>query len=66
MSRKVKNWTVKDFQKILKNNFYTINRQNGDHQIWTNGINTISIPICKKELNMMLSRRLIKDFNLHI
>lgn len=48
----------RQFIKILRNNNYIFDRQNGSHKIYTNGKSTISIP---KKLNRMIALRLIKE-----
>ena len=50
--------------KILKNNNYKCIRVSGDHHIYSNGTNTISITVPK--INRMIVRRLIKENNLAV
>lgn len=58
-----KQWTPKEFQRVLKQNGFCIVRSKGSHIIWKNENNkTISIPATK--VNAMLARRLIKENNL--
>lgn len=57
-------YTFRDFRILLRQNGYVFNRCNGDHIIFTNDINTISVPYHGKQLNRMITRRLIKENNL--
>lgn len=56
-------YSYRDFTKILKKNNYTQVRQKGDHTIWNNGKNTITISM---SCNPMITRRLIKDYKLSL
>lgn len=51
------------FIKLLRNNNYVLDRQNGSHRIYTNGRSTISVP---KKLNKMIALRLIKENELEV
>lgn len=65
MARQIKQWSVKDFQRLLSKNGYVFIRQAGSHAHYINAENDhIGFPICSKEVNMMLARRLIKEHNL--
>lgn len=57
-------YTFRDFRTLLRRNGYVFQRTSGDHQIYSNDINTISIPFHGKEINRMLALRLIKENNL--
>ena len=57
-------YTFRDFRILLRQNGYVFNRTSGDHVIFTNDINTISVPYHGKQLNRMIARRLIKENNL--
>lgn len=57
-------YTFRDFRILLRQNGYVFNRCSGDHIIFTNDINTISVPYHGKQLNRMITRRLIKENNL--
>lgn len=57
-------YTFRDFRALLRQNGYVFQRCSGDHQIYSNDINTISIPFHGKNLNRMLALRLIKENNL--
>ena len=60
---RAKEYTERDFERLLKANGYRLDRQKGDHNIWTNGNNTISIT-AGKQPNRMMVRRIIKENNL--
>lgn len=60
----MKQWKVKEFEKVLKYNNYEPVRQNGSHKIWNNGENTISVPCIK--LMAVIANRLIKENNLMV
>jgi predicted RNA binding protein YcfA (HicA-like mRNA interferase family) len=62
--QRMKVYTQKEFDKILKANGYTLNRQKGDHLIYVNE-NGRHISI-KYPINPCISRRLIKEYNLCI
>lgn len=59
-------YSVRDFRKILKTNGYALQRTKGDHEIWTKDGRHISIPNNAKCINVMLTRRLIKENNLKV
>ena len=61
---RTKEYTYREFRLLLRDNGYVFQRQNGDHVIFTNDTNTISIPNHGKKLNKMICRRLIKENNL--
>lgn len=63
---KTKEYTFREFRIILTKNGYTLKRYSGDHWLYTNGENIISVPDHGKKLNRMLCRRLIKDNKLNI
>ena len=56
-----KPYTKKDFEKLLINNGFSLQRVKGSHFIYKNGTDLISVP---KNLNKMISRRLIKEYRL--
>ena len=56
-----KPYTKKDFEKLLINNGFSLQRVKGSHFIYKNGTDLISVP---KNLNKMISRRLIKEYHL--
>lgn len=57
----MKGYTVREFQKTLKAKGYCFVRQSGSHKIWSNGKQTISVPMHKKEINGCLAQRLEKE-----
>ena len=59
-----KEYTFREFRALLRRNGYVFNRYSGDHVLFTNDVNTISIPFHGKEINRMLAQRLIKENNL--
>ena len=55
----MKQYTHKEFVKVLKNNGFSFNRSSGSHSIYTNDKgNHISIP---QTLACVIARRLIKE-----
>lgn len=55
-----KQYSTRQFRKILRNNGFTYIRSNGDHDIYENGTGKhISIPATRT--NKMLCMRLIKE-----
>ena len=62
--RKIKDWSVREFKRMLVMNGYTLTRTSGDHCVYTKkGYNHISIP--NTNINMMVARRVIKENNLN-
>lgn len=59
-----KEYTFRDFRALLRRNGYVFQRYSGDHIIFSNDRNTISVPFHGKEINRMLALRLIKENNL--
>ena len=64
MSMSGKNYPSRKMIIILKNNNYTYLRSSGDHDIYYNGTNKISITV--PMINRMIARRLIKENNLKV
>lgn len=58
-----KTYSTKEIQKILRKNGYEFVRQNGDHLIYSNGTNKITINI---NINKMVARRIIKENGLNV
>jgi len=58
----MKQISVRQMQSMLKTNGYELSRQNGSHQIWSNGQNIISVPVVS--LKSIIANRLIKENNL--
>lgn len=56
-----KPYTKKDFEKLLISKGFSLQRVKGSHFIYKNGTDLISVP---KNLNKMISRRLIKEYHL--
>lgn len=52
---------AKEMKKILRANGYDYIRCKSSHFIYSNGKNTIAV---NKDLNCMVARRLIKQYNL--
>lgn len=60
----MKQWTLKEFTKVLNKNDFRFTRYNGSHSIFINTIGKhISIP---KSMNATIIRRLIKENSLKI
>lgn len=59
-----KEYTFREFRSLLRRNGYVFQRYSGDHQIFSNDRNTISIPYHGKNINRMMVQRLIKENNL--
>jgi len=60
--RAKRQWTLKEWTDMLKNNGYKFKRfAKSSHQTWTNGKSNITFPI---NINCMLARRLIRENNL--
>lgn len=61
---RAKQYTEREFKKVLKQNGYKPDRWKGSHEIWINEKgNVISI---NKNPNTMVCRRLIKENNLNL
>ena len=58
---RVKTWNKREFEKLLRQNGYKLDRVNGSHYIYTDGSNSICV---KQKINKMIARRLIKENNL--
>lgn len=58
----MKQYTFKEFTKLLNNNDFYLNRKKGDHFIFTNSIGKhISVPF---NIRCVIAKRLIKENNL--
>lgn len=58
----MKQWTQREFVRVVERNGFEYNRHNGDHAIYVNDKGRhISIP---KNLECVIARRLIKENNL--
>lgn len=60
----MKQWTSREFIRMLKKNGYTYSRHNGDHAIYVSESKRhISVP---QKLECVIARRLIKEYELDI
>lgn len=60
----MKQWTHREFVRVVKHNGFSYNRHNGDHAIYVNKDGRhISIP---QKLQCVIARRLIRENNLDI
>ena len=59
----MKQYTQREFIRILHKNGYSYSRNNGSHAIYVKDSKHISIP---KKLECVIARRLIKENNLDI
>ena len=60
----MKQWTSREFLRMLRKNGYTYSRHNGDHHIYVSERGRhISVP---QKLECVIARRLIKEYNLNI
>lgn len=55
-------YTSREFATLLKKNGYRYDHSTGDHNIYRKDGRHISFPA--KDLNRMVARRLIKEYNL--
>lgn len=53
----------KDLERLLKKNGWTVHRQGGKHEIWTNGAEKEPIPR-HKEIDENLAKAIIKKLGL--
>lgn len=58
----MKQYTHREFVRIVENNGFQYNRNNGSHAIYVKNGRHISIP---KNLECVVARRLIKENNLN-
>lgn len=59
---KLRQWTYREFCKMLRGNGFYLDRKNGDHSIYVNDSGRhISIPL---RVNACVAQRLIKENNL--
>ena len=61
---RAKEYSFREFRLLLRQNGYYYVRSCGDHNIFSNDVKVISIPNHGKQLNRMLCRRLIKEYEL--
>jgi predicted RNA binding protein YcfA (HicA-like mRNA interferase family) len=57
----MKQYTQREFIRIIRRNGYTFNRHSGDHAIYVRDGRHLSIP---QKLNSVIARRLIRENNL--
>lgn len=61
---KTKNFSSREFNKILTDNGFELIRKKGDHYIFKRGSDTVATTNGSAGMNMMLARRIIKTYNL--
>lgn len=59
----MKQYTQREFIRVVRYNGYSYNRHNGDHAIYVKDGRHISIP---QKLESVIARRLIKEHKLNI
>ena len=57
-------WTSREFIRLLKDNGYSHKRTKGDHYIYKNGKKTIIFNF--RGLNCMVANRIVKENNLEV
>lgn len=60
----MKQYTEREFVKILRKNGYVLVRSNGGHNIYENKLTSKHITITANEISAVICRRLIKEYNL--
>lgn len=63
---RAKEYTPREFVRLLKANGYTYNRSNGDHDIYVNADNGRTISFKSTDINRMIAKRLIKEHKLKV
>lgn len=63
---KIKNFSSREFNRILIDNGFDLVRKKGDHYIFKRGNDTITTTNGSNGMNIMVARRLIKQYNLNI
>lgn len=58
---RAKTYSRREFEQLLNENGYELARSRGSHFVYKKESITISVP---KNLNKMIGRRLIKEYNL--
>ena len=53
----------KDLEKLLRKNGWKMERQGGNHEVWSNGISTEPI-LRHREINEQLAKAIIKKLGL--
>ena len=64
MSIRPRAYSVREFKQILKFNGYKYKRSKGDHDIYSNGKDTISVTATR--LNKLTALKIIKEHNLNV
>lgn len=62
---KIKNFSAREFNKILANNGFELVRKKGDHYIFKRDKDTVCTTNGSNGMNIMVIRRLIKQYNLY-
>lgn len=65
MTKTKRQWTAREFIRVLKSNGFTYKRSKGDHYTYKN-LNGRTITFNFRGLNCMVARRLIKENNLEV
>lgn len=63
---KIKNFSSREFNRILINNGFELVRKKGDHYIFKRNSDTVTTTNGGSGMNIMVARRLIKQYNLAI
>ena len=58
----MKQWTIKEVRDLLERNGYEKIRTKGSHEMYSNGTETIALPVVK--LRGVIMNRLVKQHNL--
>lgn len=61
---KARNFSSREFNRILMQNGFHLVRKKGDHYIFKRGRDTVTTTNGSAGINMMVARRLIKTYNL--
>ena len=64
MAKIKRQWTSREFIRVLVQNGFTYNRSKGDHFTYKNGIKSVTFNYRKP--NCMVINRLIKENNLEV
>lgn len=63
---KIKNFSSREFNRILINNGFELVRKRGDHYIFKRNNDTVTTTNGSSGMNIMVARRLIKQYDLAI
>ena len=61
---KTKNFSSREFNKILTDNGFELIRKKGDHYIFKRGSDTVATTNGGSRMNQMVEKRIIKTYNL--